>query len=85
MSVENDAAPQTITLSSHDEGIAVRHACNRLLMTVTRQGIELHCDKCHGKVLHTWRQVLVMMLTMEMGSKLRPTLKGPDHKPFNIA
>ncbi len=75
---------QTITLPSHEEGISVRHHCNRLLMTVTRHGIELVCDKCHGKIIYTWREIMIMMLTVEMGSKLRPTLKSPDSKPFSL-
>ncbi len=60
------AGPLTVSVPASSGDIQVRHACNRLLMVANRKGIELACDKCGGKVVYTWREILLLMLTAEM-------------------
>ena len=54
---------------AEDDRVAeIRHDCHRLLIIVKPRGIQLKCDKCNREVLYTWRQVLTMMLSAEMGA-----------------
>ncbi len=48
-----------------EQGEQLRHSCGRLLVVVRPRGIELACPKCGGKVLYTWKMLLMMMLAME--------------------
>ncbi len=44
----------------------IRHTCNRVLIIVRLNGVEVRCEKCGVPRLYTWREILTMMLAAEL-------------------